>query len=108
MQQYLKERMFSFGSTAGKEIFYAKSVEHKHLPRLYVQLSRFPRIQTHFDIVFRFSSCDTSAVLLLISIAVAIDARGFSNLCPNPQGRNNKPFKILKFRTILKSAPAEV
>lgn len=62
-----------------------------------------------FDIVFSLAALVMLLpFLLLISIAVAIDTKAFPIFVQTRMGRNNKPFKILKFRTMLKSAPAEV
>mgnify|MGYP000984408116 FL=1 len=47
-------------------------------------------------------------VLLVVSIIVAIDTKAFPIFVQLRMGRNNKPFKIFKFRTMLASAPADV
>ena len=62
-----------------------------------------------FDIVFSLVAIIVLfPVLLAVSLIVAIDIKAFPIFVQLRMGRDNKPFKIFKFRTMLASAPADV
>ena len=62
-----------------------------------------------FDIVFSFLSILVlSPLLLVLSIIVTIDTKGFPVFRQKRIGKNSKTFLILKFRTMKKDAPKEM
>lgn len=62
-----------------------------------------------FDIVVSFLMIVVlSPLLLVLAMVSAIDTKGCPLFTQTRMGRNNQPFKMLKFRTMNSSAPANV
>mgnify|MGYP000853796385 FL=1 len=71
--------------------------------RAFIVFKRF------FDIAFSLSATVVLMPLfLIVSILVAFDTKSFPIFVQYRMGRNNKPFKIYKFRTMNASAPSDV
>ena len=62
-----------------------------------------------FDVFFSLAAIIIlSPTLIILSVVVALDTKAFPIFVQVRMGRNNQPFNIFKFRTMLVSAPVDV
>ena len=87
----------------------------KVLPMSYYYISYqkpkkvYAAVKRSFDIVFSLIMIVALLpVFMIISLIAAIDTKGSPIFCQERMGRYNRPFKMLKFRTMSVDAPANV
>jgi len=105
-----KERNCLYSEVHSERGYFMQKVLSMNTYRAYTFSYRaFLVFKRFFDIVVSLSALVVlMPFLVLVAIAVAIDTKAFPIFIQTRMGRNNKPFRILKFRTMSKSAPADV